>query len=213
MRLDLHTHTYRSGDSTTTIPEYLEGLAAGEIDLAAITDHLSIEGALELAEMLPGRIIVGQEFRVREGELIGLFLTQRIPPALTALEAATLIRAQGGLVYVPHPGDRARSSIGERDLDNLAAAGAIDVIEVANSKIAPSGWIPIALKVCARYGIAQGAGSDAHVESAIGSTWIECRDRNIACATDLLEALSEGKIHTRHLDPPRAWRARIVPSN
>lgn len=213
MRLDLHTHTYRSGDSTTTIPEYLGGLAAGEIDLAAVTDHLSIEGALELAEMVPGRIIVGQEFRVREGELIGLFLTQRIPPALTAIEAAAVIHAQGGLVYVPHPGDLGRSSIGDRDLEVLAATGAIDIIEVANSKIAPSGWIPIALEACVRFGIAQGAGSDAHVESAIGSTWIECRDRDIACATDLLEALAEGEIHTRHLDPPRAWRARIVPSN
>ena len=213
MKLDLHTHTHRSGDSTTTLDEYVIGLDASGIDVVAVTDHLTIAGALLLADLLGPRVIVGQELRVREGELIGLFLSERIPPGLRAVEAAVLIRDQGGLVYVPHPGDTGRSSIKDNDLWELASAGVIDIIEVANSKIAPNGLIPIASQVCARLGIAVGAGSDAHIETAIGSTYLEVPPGKVASSTELLAALAHGKVHAQYFDPPRGWRARIVPAS
>ena len=81
------------------------------------------------------RIIVGEEIRTPDGDVIGLFLTERIPYVLPLAEVIGLIRGQGGLVYVPHPFDLVRSSLG-RVLPGLCAAGQVDVIEVFNAKIA-----------------------------------------------------------------------------
>ncbi|MDA8384798.1 MAG: PHP domain-containing protein [Actinomycetota bacterium] len=211
MRIDLHTHTHRSGDSTTTFDDYVEAFLKSELDYVAVTDHLTIDGALALHAMLGDAVIVGQEMRVAEGELIGLFLAERIPPGLTAEKAAGVIRAQGGLVYVPHPGDAVRVSISLACLKELCSRELVDIIEVANSKVAPDGAIPGARAITAAHGVAEGAGSDAHVESAIGSTYVAAPEMKIDGPGALLRALASGEVRSTHSDPPRRWRPRIVP--
>ena len=84
------------------------------------------------------RVVVGEEIRTPDGDVIGLFLTERIPYVLPLAEVIGRIKAQGGLVYVPHPFDLARSSLG-RVLPGLCAEGAVDIIEVFNAKIADQG--------------------------------------------------------------------------
>lgn len=212
MKLDLHTHTYKSGDSTTTYDEYIKGFAASGLDIVAVTDHLTIDGARYLAGELGHQVIIGQEFKVREGELIGLYLQERIPPGLTAISAARLIHAQGGLVYVPHPSDDSRASISFDDLENLCSIGTVDIIEVANSKYPPAGWIGPAALMCEKYGLVAGAGSDAHVESAIGSTFVDTDALAVTSPSQLLDALAQATVDARYFDPPRAWTSRIVPS-
>ena len=211
MRIDLHTHTHRSGDSTTTFDDYVTAFQESGLDYVAVTDHLTIEGAVELRRRLGEAVIVGQETRVAEGELIGLFLTERIPPGLNAAQAAGRIRDQGGLVYVPHPGDAVRVSVSLADLADLCRRGLADIVEVANSKVAPHGSIPAARTIAEANGVALGAGSDAHVEAAIGSTYVLAPGVGIVGPADLLRSLADGEIHSVHFDPPRRWRPRIVP--
>jgi len=95
----MHSHTMWSGDSTTTPDEIAAAVADSGIDVLCITDHNAIKGAVDLVDRLPCRVIVGEELRTHAGEVIGLFLGERIPVGLQPEEAARAIRAQGGIVY------------------------------------------------------------------------------------------------------------------
>src|SRR5690606_18231825 len=104
LRIDLHAHTRFSPDATMSPRELVDRALDAGLDRIAVTDHGEIEGALEARAYAPAHVIVGEEIRC-EGrtELIGLFLTERIPQGLPIEETVERIRAQGGLVYAPHP--------------------------------------------------------------------------------------------------------------
>ena len=125
--------------------------------------------ARELAEGDPF-VIVAEEVKTAEGEVIGLFLKEAIPPALSFDETLSLIKEQGGLVYVPHPFDALRTTPSYRALvDNLHR---IDVIEIYNAKVALSSFNLSAERFAAKYNIVAGAGSDAHVLQGLGTAMI-----------------------------------------
>jgi predicted metal-dependent phosphoesterase TrpH len=141
-----------------------------------ITDHNVTAAAVAAAERgIGARVIVGEEVKTREGDLIGLFLTERVPYVLPVIEAVGLIRAQGGLVYLPHPFDSGRSSLGAV-ADDLCEAGLVDVIEVFNSKIFDQSLNEKAAALAARFGLPGAAGSDAHDPAGIGAAYAETPD-------------------------------------
>ena len=210
LRVDLHSHTMWSGDSTTTPDELADAVVAGGIDVLCITDHATVDGALRLRDELPCRVVVGEEVRTVAGELIGLFLTARVPPGMSAADTAAAIRDQGGLVYVPHPFDPMRACLREDVLVSLAEAGLVDAVEVLNAKTSLSSLNDRARSFAASYGLPGGAGSDAHVPAAVGSAYVEMDD--FADAPSFLAALARGRVVGSHCDPPRQWRPRIVPS-
>src|SRR5437764_8237249 len=111
----MHTHSMWSGDCTTTPEELASALAKSDIDVLCVTDHNSVAGAMRFAESgeLPCRVIVGEELRTGAGEIIGLFLTERLPFGLSPTHAVERIREQGGVVYVPHPFDPVRNCLRE----------------------------------------------------------------------------------------------------
>ena len=113
VRVDMHSHTMWSGDSTTTPDELLEAVVASGIDVLCITDHNAIEARRNLPASLPCRVIVGEELRTHAGEIIGLFLTERIPTGVPPRRPRELIREQGGVVYIPHPFDPMRRNLAE----------------------------------------------------------------------------------------------------
>ncbi|HSB87225.1 MAG TPA: PHP domain-containing protein, partial [Ilumatobacteraceae bacterium] len=108
VRVDMHSHTMWSGDSTTTLDELTTAITESAIDVLCITDHNVIKGARELVDRLPCRVIVGEELRTAAGEVIGLFLSEHVPAGLEPRAAARAIREQGGVVYIPHPFDPMR---------------------------------------------------------------------------------------------------------
>lgn len=187
-------------------------MEATGVDVVALTDHQTVAGALELAGRLPCRVVVGQECRTGAGELTGLFLRERVPPGLPPDEVAAAIRAQGGLVYAPHPFDRGRRGLHEDVLVALARAGALDAVEVFNAKVAEHGQNQRAAAFAAAWGLARGAGSDAHVPAAVGAACVEMDD--FTDAASFLAALRSpsARVVGHHHDPPRPWSARVVPS-
>ena len=195
-----------SGDSTTTPAELAEAIGAAGLDAVCITDHNTIAGAFELraSTELGCQVIVGEEVRTVEGDLIGLFLAERVPAGLRPADAARLIRDQGGLVYVPHPGDGARHSLSAAAIADLAAADLLDVIEVLNAKCAGPYEGP-------SHGAAQAAASDSHVPEAIGSAWTEIRACDLSDPQSFLASLHDGTVHGAPCDPPRRWRPRVLP--
>src|SRR4029078_445763 len=136
VRVDMHSHTMWSGDSTTTPDEIAAAVADSGIDVLCITDHNAIKGAVDLLDRLPCRVIVGEELRTHAGEVIGLFLGERIPVGLQPEEAGRAIRAQSGIVYVPHPYDPMRRNLSEPALEALVDAGLVDAIDGVNAQTA-----------------------------------------------------------------------------
>jgi predicted metal-dependent phosphoesterase TrpH len=199
-----------SGDSTTTPDEIEQAVVESGLDVLCITDHNEIRGALELAGRLPCRVIVGEELRTHAGELIGLFLTDRVPFGTPPIAAAEIVRAQGGVVYVPHPFDPMRRNLAEAALASLVAAGLVDAMEVLNAKTSLSSLNRRAAHYAAEHGILAGAGSDAHVPGALGAAYVEMPD--FEGPAEFLRSLSEARVVGHHWDEARAWSPRIVPS-
>lgn len=210
VRVDLHSHTMWSGDCTTTPDEVEEAVVASGIDVLCVTDHSAIRGAIELSARLPCRVIVGEELRTHAGEVIGLFLTERVPFGVSAHEAASRIRAQGGLVYIPHPFDPVRHNLREAELRALADDGLIDAIEAFNAKTSLAHLNEQAAALARELDLPGGAGSDAHVPDALGAAYIEMPDFD--GPREFLDSLREGVVVGHHFDRARAWRPRIVPS-
>jgi predicted metal-dependent phosphoesterase TrpH len=210
VRVDLHTHTMWSGDSTTTPDEIEEAVVASGLDVLCVTDHHAIAGAVALARRLPCRVVVGEELRTHAGEIIGLFLTERIPFGTPPADAAQAIRDQGGLVYVPHPFDPMRRNLAEPALDALIDAGLVDAVEVLNAKTSLASLNRRAAELAATRGLAGGAGSDAHVPLALGAAYVEMPDFD--GPQDFLAKLRESRVVGHHWDEPRPWSARVVPS-
>jgi predicted metal-dependent phosphoesterase TrpH len=170
---DLHMHSEHSWDCTTPIDELLDSALAAGLGALAVTDHDTIAGGVEAraraAERgLPLQVIVGSEVKTAaDGEVIGLFLHEEVPRGLTFAETVARIRAQSGVVYVPHPFDRFHTTPARAVLDEHA--GSIDVVETANARL----WLErdnrAAERFASRHGLRRGAGSDAHVPAGIGT--------------------------------------------
>ena len=214
VRVDMHSHTMFSGDSTTTLDEIIESVVEAGIDVLCVTDHNAIEGAVRLQRELEGdgicRVIVGEEVRTHTGEIIGLFLTERISFGDNAVDTATQIRKQGGVMYVPHPFDPMRRNLTEASLIELTDLGLVDAIEAHNSKTSLQSLNKRAREFGESHGLALGAGSDAHVPHALGSAFVEMP--NFDGPTDFLAKLGDGVLVGHHWDMHRPWSARIVPS-
>ena len=200
VRVDCHLHTALSGDAVTTIDELAERVAQNRLDVVCITDHNVTEAAVAAAERgIGARVIVGEEIRTRDGDLIGLFLAERIPYVIPLSEAVAMIKAQSGLVYLPHPFDPGRSSL-RHEAEQLCADGIVDVIEVFNAKIE----VPYSVfnsdenpnrqaeLLAARYDLPGAAGSDAHDPEGIGAAYIEMPDFD--GPGDFLSALRQATI-------------------
>ncbi len=212
VRVDFHTHTMWSGDSTTTPDEFAHCLDESGIDVVCITDHNAVRGAQDLQGELRARVVIGEEMKTHAGEIIGLFLSQRVPQGLPPAEAARAIRDQGGLVYIPHPFDPLRNNLRTDVLDELVAEGLVDGIEILNSKTSLASMNTRAARYAGEHGLAPGAGSDAHVAEALGGAYLEMPDFDDDDPAGFLRSMRQGLAVGHHYDPPRRWRPRIVPS-
>lgn len=145
------------------------------INCLAVTDHNTIAGALDIQRVAPFKIIVGEEIYTRQGEIMGLFLTEEIPRGLSLEESVARIKAQGGLVGVPHPFDRWRPSTLERSaLGTLLPH--LDIIEVFNARTTFNSPNHEARQFAVGHGLPMTAGSDAHTPFEIGKTYMEMED-------------------------------------
>lgn len=173
MRVDLHLHSRYSHDSRTSLEALVERSRECGLDRIALTDHNTVEGALELARISPELAIVGEEAKTREGEVIGLFITRRLPPYLRAEEAMDLVHEMGGLTYIPHPFDRNRSHFRAERVVELADR--IDIVEVYNPWCDPAANAAAA-RLAADLDKVTATGSDAHSAHELGRTWMEMED-------------------------------------
>jgi predicted metal-dependent phosphoesterase TrpH/glycosyltransferase involved in cell wall biosynthesis len=196
---DLHMHTDHSPDCATPVDVLLETARDRGLGAIAITDHNEISGALEARELAEGmdgiKVIVAEEVKTAdEGEVIGLFIEEKIDRGMTMLETIAEIKRQGGLVYVPHPFDRLHSVPDYEHL--LKIVEDIDIIEVFNPRIAFSAFNEEAERFAAKYRVVPGAGSDSHVAQGLGSVAIRLHD--FGGPEEFLESMRDADIVHKH---------------
>ena len=168
------------------------------INCIAIADHGTIEGAVKMQSLAPFPVIIAEEILTPHGEIMGMFLKEGIPSGLSVEHTISRIRAQGGLVCIPHPYDTFRqSALSNRILEEIVEH--IDVIEVFNAR----GLLPRdsnkARVFAEKYSILKSAGSDAHTPQEIGNAYVEMPEFN--GKDDFLKALAAGKIFGRRTNP------------
>jgi predicted metal-dependent phosphoesterase TrpH len=191
LRLDLHTHSHYSYDSFQSLEAIIRAVQTRGLDGIALTDHDALAGALELRERASFLVIPGEEIRTSAGEVTGLFLHERIPPGLSPQETIRRIRAQGGLVYVPHPLARGvPSRIRRAALEEILPQ--VDIIEGFNARVPLGADDVAAQQLAASCGLAMGAGSDAHFPFEFGRGWVEME--GFATAEEFLASLRRGRI-------------------
>jgi predicted metal-dependent phosphoesterase TrpH len=199
IEVDLHMHTDHSPDCATPVEVLLETARDRGLGAIAITDHNEISGALEarrIAEQTGEvKVIVAEEVKTAgQGEVIGLFIEEKIPRGMTMAETIAAIRAQGGLVYVPHPFDRFHSVPDYEHL--LAIVEEIDVLEVFNPRVALTAFNEEAERFARKYRIVPGAGSDSHVAQGLGSVRVRIHD--FEGPQEFLEAMRDADITRKH---------------
>ena len=195
--VDLHMHTDHSGDCETPVEVLLATAKEVGLGAIAVTDHNEISGALEAREKARAagvKVIVGEEVKTAEqGEVIGLFIEEKIPRGLTMAETVAEIKRQGGLVYVPHPFDRMHAVPDYEHLPEILDD--IDAIEVFNPRVAIGAFNEEAVRFAAKYRIVAGAGSDSHVAQGLGSVRIRMRDFD--SPQEFLQSLRDAEITTK----------------
>jgi predicted metal-dependent phosphoesterase TrpH len=199
IEVDLHMHTDHSGDCATPVEVLLQTACDRGLGAIAITDHNEVSGALEarrIAEDMDDiKVIVAEEVKTAEqGEVIGLFLEEKIPKGMTMAATIAAIREQGGLVYVPHPFDRFHSVPDYEHLLDMVEE--IDILEVFNPRVAVTAFNEEAVRFARKYRIVPGAGSDSHVAQGLGS--VRTRIHDFDGPAEFLEAMRDADITRKH---------------
>jgi len=195
MKVELHSHTHHSHDCLLTDEAIMAVCQRRGIGALAVTDHNQIAGAFELQRRAPFPVIVGEEIFTAQGEIIGLFLREFIPRGLPVQETIARIKAQGGLVYVPHPFDSFRKgAIGRETLDAIRAD--VDLLEVLNARNLRREDDDRSYHYAHEHGLTMAAGSDAHSVGEFGNAYLEMEPFD--GPQDFLAKARRGRVCGRH---------------
>ncbi len=187
MKIDMHTHTEFSRDSSMKVDELIERAKARCLDGIAVTDHNTMDAVDKIKKLRPDiNIIPGMEITTDRGEILGLFLTDEITNT-DPKKVVEEIRAQGGIAVVPHPFDPFRSFDGWKKID-------VDGIEVFNSRNLTSGMNKKAMEHAEKNQMIKTAGSDAHSPWEVGKAYVEADAKNIE---EFKERLINGEVEIR----------------
>jgi len=214
--VDLHCHSSASFDSLSSPRAIVRAAVQRGLTHIAITDHERIDGAMRARDLAPDglTVIIGEEIRTARGDMVGLFLTETVPPGMSPIDTAKAIHEQGGLAGLPHPFDRFRGSTGravgaeaagDDALEELAKH--LDYVEAYNSRVP----YPAANQRAADFAKAQAlpgvAVSDAHVLMEVGVAYnILTTSVPITDAASLRSAL----LQTQLVMGRASWVARTL---
>nr|WP_043817330.1 PHP domain-containing protein [Deinococcus maricopensis] len=211
MRIDLHVHTEASHDCRTPIQAFPAWCLAHNLRVLAVTDHDQHWGGVALQQHVRDLglddqlwIIAGEEITTREGELIGLFLQERIPPNLTPEDTVREIKAQGGLVMLQHGFDplkryRLRPEATARIADD------VDIVETFNARLSRPQYNRDAATWAQARHLPECGGSDAHTLQDVGEGWSEAPLQPVRTPEELLAALRAGQVHGSWTPPVWAF--------
>ncbi len=205
-RCDPHTHTTYS-DGLGSPRQIVETALARGLDVIVITDHDSIDGALEARELArkdsyPIEVIIGSEVTTARGvHMLALFVEERLPMFRSAARTVEHIARLGGVALAPHPLSALTPSMGRRMIEGLVADG-LPLTGVETINPSPAGWPRARVVALNRHwGLAEFGGSDAHFPPHIAAAYTEFPGR---AAADFRRALEERTTRARRSEEPLA---------
>ena len=199
IKADFHMHTHFSPDSETDPDKLVKRSLKVGLELIAVTDHNTIEGALKVKDLAPFPVIIGEEIKTSAGEITGLFLKETIPAGLSPIDTAHRIKDQGGLVSLPHPFDRFRSEVIDgKAIDELIPL--LDIVEIFNSRNNLSADDRKAEKFAKEHNLLTSGVSDAHTLMELGRTYVQMPEFD-GTPSDFKIALSKGTIVGKRMSP------------
>ena len=202
VRIDLHVHTRHSHDSAAPVSSVLQRCRDSGLGLVAVTDHDNIRGGLEARERAAGfPVIVGEEIKTSKGDILGLFLEEPVPPRLSPLETVKRVKAQGGLVGVPHPFDRLRpTAMGADALREIVPW--VDFLEGYNAHTLLSRDNERGAEFAAGHSLPVVACSDSHSALELGRTYTEVPAIGLEVTPEgLMQAIRAGVCVGRRPNP------------
>ena len=214
---DFHMHTWHSKDCGTPPRALMERAIKVGLSCIAVTDHNTTAGGREIKAMAPPelKVIVAEEVKTPYGEITGFFLEEDVPAGLSPEETCKRIKDQGGLVSIPHPYDRVRRSVLDKEVLE-AIKPYIDIIEVFNSRTPMLRDSNKALEFAKEHDFLAGAGSDAHCPGELGHVYIEMEPFDDI--EGFKDSLRHAKIHGRRSTPLyhvvttlTKWRKKYFP--
>ena len=162
----------------------------------AVTDHGEIDGALEIAKIAPFKVIIGEEVLTPYGEIIGLFIKEKIASPCSPEEAISKIKKQGGIVVIPHPFDTLRSTALKPEiLEKLIKEEVVNALEGINGRVIYASHNKAAQKHAREHQLLITAGSDSHRVDEIGNVFLEMPEFETPC--EFLASLKEAGIVDR----------------
>lgn len=198
VNVELHCHTCFSKDSLTTPAKLLAAARRRRIHRLAVTDHNTIDGALEAQALDPARFIIGLEVMTTEGELLAYFVKENVTPGSSPEKTIERLRAQGAVIGISHPFDSIRhGSWKEPALRRILPL--IDVVEIFNARtmtMHPNKRAHALAESESKLGI---AGSDAHHLSEVGA--VTMKMENFHTPAEFLRSLVSATIHGRRSSP------------
>jgi len=190
LNCDLHVHTNFSKDGESSVEEILGRAEEIGLDVIAITDHDTVEGAKK-ALLFTTRVLVipGIEVSTKQGHLIVLGVTEVIPAGLDVIDTVEIARKMGALLILPHPYHVWRHGVARQKKIGMMA---VDAVETFNSRYIVGSANRKAARIAKRMGKPCVAGSDAHHARFVGfgRTFIDA-DRDIS---SVLTAIRAGKV-------------------
>ena len=199
LTIELHSHTYASGDCLMRPADIARTCRQKGIDRLAVTDHNTLRGALELRDLAPGLVLVGEEIMTAQGELLAYFVKEEVPPGLSPAETIARLRAQGAAISVSHPFDRLRHGAW-READLAAVAPRVDAIEVFNARCVFPEDNDRALAFAREHATLGTVGSDAHSHRELGRAVLQV-EQAPASGVELVAAWAGGQRVTRLSSP------------
>jgi predicted metal-dependent phosphoesterase TrpH len=213
---DLHLHTIYSYDGTASLAAVLNRAKQIGLDVIAITDHDEIRGALKALDLAPNygvEVIPGIEITTADGDLLALFITEKVDAGLSLVETVLRVRELGGICIAPHPmaGGMGMKSLKARTilkaLRNPRVAYTLIGIETYNGTAIDRISNHYANILASRLHIAKTGSSDAHTIDTLGFGVTEFEGHT---AADLLSALRNKATKARR---QKEWSAlRILGS-
>ncbi len=202
LRADFHSHSHYSRDSVISPEALVDNCVRKGINCIAVTDHNEIEGAFVIQKLAPFKVIVGEEVKTSEGELIGLFLKELVSRDMSPEETIKAIHEQGGLVIVPHPYDIFRRSVIRTDaLERIKQR--VDAIEGFNCRNILSKHDQKARDLAVEVAKPMTLGTDSHSPWELGGAALEMED--FETPDEFLQALPGGRIVGRRSLPMVHW--------